>query len=32
MQDKNIIYLYDLPKDELTSIKIAEAFKEKAGV
>jgi len=27
-----LIYLYDLPKDKVSSTKIAEVFKEKAGV
>jgi hypothetical protein len=27
-----LIYLYDLPKDKVSSTKIAEAFKEQAGV
>jgi len=31
-QQQNLIYLYDLPKDETDSRKIAIAFKEKAGV
>lgn len=29
---KNILYLYDLPKDDLTSVKICEAIKEKTGI
>jgi hypothetical protein len=29
---QNIIYLYDLPKDTVTSIQIAEAFKKYADV
>lgn len=29
---ENIIYLFDLPKDETSSVKIAEAFKEIAEV
>ena len=29
---ENQIYLYDLPKDKVSSTKIAEAFKEQAGV
>jgi len=28
----NLIYLYDLPKDEISSTKIAMAFKDQAGV
>jgi len=31
-QAQQLVYLYDLPKQEMTSVKIAEAFKEKAGV
>lgn len=27
--NKNILYLYDLPKDEVTSVKISEAIKQK---
>jgi len=27
-----LLYLYDLPKDEFTSIKLCEAFKNQAGV
>lgn len=30
--DAQYIYLYDLPKDKISSIKVAECFKEKAGV
>jgi hypothetical protein len=30
--DQNYIYLYDLPKEELTSQKIAQAFEDKAQV
>jgi hypothetical protein len=29
---ENLIYLYDLPKDKVTSTKIAEAFEKYAGV
>lgn len=29
---QNLLYLYDLPKDEFTSIKLAEAFKNNANV
>lgn len=29
---QHIIYLYDLPKDKITSVKIAEAFKANADV
>ena len=32
MTDKNLIYLYDLPKDLVTSSKIAELIKTIAGV
>jgi hypothetical protein len=32
MQEQNLIYLYDLPKKETTSVAIAEAFKERANV
>jgi len=32
MQEQNLIYLYDLPKDKVSSTKIAEAFKEQCGV
>jgi hypothetical protein len=32
MQDQNIIYLYDLPKEETTSKLIGEIFKGKAEV
>jgi hypothetical protein len=31
-QQQNLIYLYDLPKDETDSKKIAIAFKEQAGI
>lgn len=31
-QHQNLIYLYDLPKDKISSKKIAEAFKTQAGV
>lgn len=30
-QAKNILYLYDLPKDTVTSCKISDAIKEKTG-
>jgi len=30
MQDKNLLYLYDLPKDTITSTKIATKIKEVA--
>jgi len=29
---QNLLYLYDLPKDNFTSIKLAEVFKNQAGV
>jgi hypothetical protein len=29
---QNILYLYELPKDSTTSIKIAGLFKDQAGV
>jgi polyadenylate-binding protein len=32
MDTQQYIYLYDLPKKEVSSIKIAQAFKDKAGV
>lgn len=32
MDSQQFIYLYDLPKDKISSIKVAECFKEKAGV
>jgi hypothetical protein len=32
MQDQNIIYLYDLPKEETTSKVIDDLFKYKAGI
>jgi hypothetical protein len=32
MLDQNLIYLYDLPKDELTSIKIADVFLKETGI
>jgi hypothetical protein len=32
MQDQNIIYLFDLPKEETTSKLIGEIFKEKVGI
>lgn len=31
-QQQNLIYLYDLPKEEISSKKIAEAFKNQAQV
>lgn len=31
-QDQNLIYLYDLPKIDTTSTRLAEAFKSQAGV
>ena len=30
--DQNLIYLYDLPKSEINSTKLAEAFEREAGV
>jgi hypothetical protein len=29
---QNILYLYDLPKDSATSVKIAKVFKDQAGL
>jgi len=29
---QNIIYLYDLPKENITSVKLANLFKEKADI
>jgi len=29
---QNLIYLYDLPKDIISSTKIAMAFKEQGGI
>ena len=29
---KNLIYLYDLPKDKCTSVDIARAFQHYAGI
>jgi hypothetical protein len=31
MADKHLLYLYDLPKDVVTSAKIAELIKNQAG-
>ena len=31
-QNQNLIYLYDLPREETDSRRIAMAFKEKAGI
>jgi hypothetical protein len=31
-QSQNLIYLYDLPREETDSRRIAIAFKEKAGI
>ena len=32
MQEQNLIYLYDLPKDGVSSVKIAEAFYAQCGI
>ena len=32
MTDKNLLYLYDLPKDTITSTKIATTIKDKTGL
>jgi len=29
--NRNLMYLYDLPKDEVSSVKIAEAFRKQCG-
>lgn len=29
---QNLLYIYDLPKDNFTSIKLSEVFKSQAGV
>jgi type II secretory pathway component GspD/PulD (secretin) len=31
-EKKNYVYLYDLPMDEVSSVKIAEIFKNEAGI
>lgn len=32
MQEQNLIYLYDLPKDKVSAVKIAEAFHAQCGI
>lgn len=31
-QHQNLIYMYDLPKDDISSKKLAQIFKTQAGV
>jgi hypothetical protein len=32
LRQQNVVYFYDLPKDEYTSVKLATLIKSKSGV